>query len=820
MSVLAGETASDRFPHWCSSVFICGSHFRFALAAACCAWLGMAAPAGAACIGDCDDDGVVAINELILGVGQALGTTAPAACAAFDRDGDHRVSIDELIAAVDTALDGCPPEPVAFTAGLDADGPALLLTPAAALRARTVYAVVLTSGVTDAAGRPLQASAAFRALNSSAEPSGDGPIALFDADPATPGNPYPDARLVDGDAVHIPDAFALRGLPDTPPLAAARGLLRSTADAVGAAGLFSTTAPLRLPLSAAVDLSTVTPDSVRLFARRDGQLALEPLLRDLERQGVPRATVALAVSFPTQAIEDDLVAVRARLDERAGAGTLRAILTDPDPNDDLLIGVFTGSAAGEFANFFAANPDVGTVVHGLLPSPDFRGPSGLFDARKLSGAAPATDALLDFYLTLPASSGPHPVVILQHGFGGDNSFGLTVGEELARAGYAGIAISAVSHGRRGSPLDLLTSTPLQVRDIFRQTNADQMAVVRVVQAGIDADGDGVSDVAGDRISYLGVSLGGILGATAIAVEPALAVAVLNVAGGRVAFLGNNPGTRPIYAQYYAAQVQLDIDSPEFDTVLQRLFELGQQALDPADPLNYARRWHLEPFASFATRRVLMQEGIGDLLVNNDSTEALAAAGGLAADEAMSDPAGVSGLWRFEPPGGHGIFGRPDVREQAIDFLSSGGTDIVAREDCESSAACTGDGQRCIAPGGFAGCAVCRPVDPGCVRDAECIALSPELVCDTAPPSLCACVPVLQCVAGCTSPADCAGGDVCAAGHCVAQPCSGDAACPVHFACAAGACVRRSCAADADCGTGYCVLDQCYDALGRCDAPTP
>ena len=38
--------------------------------------------------------------------------------------------------------------------------------------------------------------------------------------------------------------------------------------------------------------------------------------------------------------------------------------------------------------------------------------------------------------------------------------------------------------------------------------------------------------------------------------------------------------------------------------------------------------------------------------------------------------GVSGLWRFDPPGGHAIFERPDVRAQALAFLRSDGTDIV------------------------------------------------------------------------------------------------------------------------------------------------
>ena len=773
------------------------------------------------CPGDCNGDGTVAINELMTGVALSLDRTAPDTCGAFDRNGDHEVTVDELIAAVRAALVGCPLELAGFTAALDADGPALVLTPTGALRGKTIYAVVLTDAVTDAGGQPLQASPAFRALEGLPDPIGQGPTALFDVDPDAPGNPYPDSRLVDGDQVRIPDRFALRGLADTPELAPARTIARSTADAVGAAGLFSTTAPIRIPLSGSVDLATVTPSSVRFFARPDRQLELEPLLRDLERRGVPRTSVALAVSFPTQAIEDDLEAVRARLDERKQNGSLRVVLTDPDPTDDLVVGVFRPGAP-EFADLFAASPDVGVVVHGLLPSPDFRGADKLFDPGKLSGAVPADPVLIDFFLTLPATPGPHRVVVVQHGFGGDNTFELTVAEELAKQGLAGIAISAVSHGRRGNFLDLLSSTPLQLRDIFRQTNADQLALVRAVQLGIDVDGDGISDVDPSGLGYLGVSLGGIIGSTFIAIEPSLQMAVLNVTGGRVAFLGDNPGTRAIYALYYAMQAQLDLNSPEFNVFLQRMFELGQQGLDPADPLDYARRWRLEPFEGFASRRVLMQEGIGDQLVSNESTEELAATAGLVGDEAMSDAAGVSGLWRFEPPGGHGIFGRADVREQAVHFLASGGTEIIAREDCESSDACSDQGQLCIAPGASGACGVCVVVDPECAADADCASLGAGMVCTPVLPE-CACGagPVLQCRPACATVADCAAGQQCeASGHCVATPCSADGDCPADFSCSAGACARRLCGSDAECGTGYCVLGACYETLGHCEAAVP
>ena len=666
----------------------------WAMAAAGMALRPAAAAAQAVCTGDCDDDGSVMVGEVVTGVAQALGIAPIQLCYAFDRNADGAVSIDELLAAVRSLLDGCPPAPVPFTAALDADGPALIITSAGALRGEAVYAVVVTDGVTDSSGRSVQASAAFRRLEGISASPGDGPVALYDDDPEADGNPYPDPRLVQDQTVHIPDHFALRGLADVPPLATARAVLRTTADAVGAAGLFSTTAPIRIPLSSAVDVASVTPDSVRVFRRPDRKTDLESLLRQAEQMGIRRDSIALAMSFPTQTVEGGLLDVRGRLDEREQSGLLRVVLTDPNPNDDLAIGVFSRGAPGfpfadialyggttgtTVAEFLAANPDVETVVHGLLPSPDFRGTDGLFDAGKVSGATTADAVLIDFYLTLPASPGPHRVVVVQHGFGGDNSFGLSVAEELARVGYAGIAISAVSHGLRGNFLDLLTSTPLQLRDIFRQTNADQLALVRAVQTGIDVDGDGVSDLDATGLGYLGESLGGILGGTFIAIEPSLQMAVLNVAGGRVAFLGNNPGTRPIFSQYLATEAKLDVASPEFEIFLQRMLELGQQALDPADPLDYARHWRIEPFAGFAPRRVLMQEGIGDLLVSNESTEALAAEGGLVADVAMSDAAGVSGLWRFAPPGGHGIFARPDVRGQAIHYLATNGTEISAPE---------------------------------------------------------------------------------------------------------------------------------------------
>jgi hypothetical protein len=62
----------------------------------------------APCVGDCDGDGQVTVNELITMVNILLGNTPLSACMAGDADGSGDITINEIIAAVNNALDGCP----------------------------------------------------------------------------------------------------------------------------------------------------------------------------------------------------------------------------------------------------------------------------------------------------------------------------------------------------------------------------------------------------------------------------------------------------------------------------------------------------------------------------------------------------------------------------------------------------------------------------------------------------------------------------------------------------------------------------------------
>jgi hypothetical protein len=60
------------------------------------------------CEGDCDLDGKVALDELVLGVGISLGNQRLDTCRELDQNGSGEIEVHELVAAVGKALSGCP----------------------------------------------------------------------------------------------------------------------------------------------------------------------------------------------------------------------------------------------------------------------------------------------------------------------------------------------------------------------------------------------------------------------------------------------------------------------------------------------------------------------------------------------------------------------------------------------------------------------------------------------------------------------------------------------------------------------------------------
>jgi hypothetical protein len=60
------------------------------------------------CDGDCDRDGKVSLDELVLGVGISLGTGRLDTCRELDQNRSGEIEVHELVGAVGKALAGCP----------------------------------------------------------------------------------------------------------------------------------------------------------------------------------------------------------------------------------------------------------------------------------------------------------------------------------------------------------------------------------------------------------------------------------------------------------------------------------------------------------------------------------------------------------------------------------------------------------------------------------------------------------------------------------------------------------------------------------------
>ena len=64
-------------------------------------------PAANDCVGDCDGNGIVTVDELVTGVNIALGHTSPAQCPAFDCNHGGQMGVNCVVKAVDAAINGC-----------------------------------------------------------------------------------------------------------------------------------------------------------------------------------------------------------------------------------------------------------------------------------------------------------------------------------------------------------------------------------------------------------------------------------------------------------------------------------------------------------------------------------------------------------------------------------------------------------------------------------------------------------------------------------------------------------------------------------------
>ena len=326
------------------------------------------------------------------------------------------------------------------------------------------------------------------------------------------------------------------------------------------------------------------------------------------------------------------------------------------------------------------------IAFGSYASPNYENAAGVIPATGTEDGTPVPQSTrqLQFTLFLPAGATPAggwPTAIFGHGFG-DSKDGApwVVASSLAHAGIATIAINVVGHGggalgtytvlrTAGAPVTLpsggrgidqdgngmITSTEgvnavgaqslIGSRDGLRQTTIDLMQLVKVVEGGIDVDGDGSPDLSDSRIYYAGQSFGGIYGAQLLGLEPDINAGVLNVPGGSIIEIARlSPSFRPLVGislitrapslynavpnAFFTSFVEniplrdqpLLVDTVPGASAIQALIDNTEWAQQAANPAAYA---------PLITRPVIIQFARGDKTVPNPTATAILRAGQLA-----------------------------------------------------------------------------------------------------------------------------------------------------------------------------------------------
>jgi hypothetical protein len=67
------------------------------------------------CGGDCNGDRIVTVDELVRGLGIALGQDSLLQCVVFDLSANGHVTVDEILIGVHHSLNGCPPSQATTT---------------------------------------------------------------------------------------------------------------------------------------------------------------------------------------------------------------------------------------------------------------------------------------------------------------------------------------------------------------------------------------------------------------------------------------------------------------------------------------------------------------------------------------------------------------------------------------------------------------------------------------------------------------------------------------------------------------------------------
>ena len=342
---------------------------------------------------------------------------------------------------------------------------------------------------------------------------------------------------------------------------------------------------------------------------------------------------------------------------------------------------------------------VGQIAFGKFAAPVYLAGDGLIPIVGTLAGIPAVQQTGDLHFTLFLPSGERPssgwpVAIFGHGLGqhDKNLDVFTIAGSLAAHGIATIAINFVGHGFGPAGTLALTLLPggrivsvpaggrgedrngdgiigpqegfnlvppglIVARDSRSQSAIDLMQLVRVIQVGMDADGDGVADLDASRVYYVGQSLGATVGIMAVALDRGIRASVLNVMNGlqyeefrlgtvfrpqlgvalanRIPRLFNNrsascPGNGcAAFDENLPFRDQPPLTNDVAGAMgIQELLDRGEWVSMQAAPIAFAPHLRKEARPDVPARPVLIQIAKGDQTAPNTSTSALLRAGDL------------------------------------------------------------------------------------------------------------------------------------------------------------------------------------------------
>ena len=434
--------------------------------------------------------------------------------------------------------------------------------------------------------------------------------------------------------------------------------------------------------------------------------------------GVPPGHVVVASVFTTQTITSVMERIRddiksenpAPADFMLGPNGERTVF----PRADVASVVFRQQTSANPAGFTnqAVNLGqldvipgaVGTIAYGRYTSPDYLvHPGEYIPAVGTRWGTPPVQGESTVYFTLYLPSTPKPangwpVILIGGGASGNQHVSTTIfASVMASHGLATIGISHVGQGF--GPLGRLAVTrtdatildmpdagrgadqngdnvysPLEggeaaaprtwtisVRDSHRQTVIDLMQLVRVIEIGMDVDGDTAGDFDPARIYFQGGSAGTLFGASFVALDPSVAVAAFVAPAGlipehvrwqpirrsamgaalqaRIPSLINAPGLDsidgvPTAAPHFNENKPLRDEPIVINTVvgataIQQAIEFAELVAEAGiGPVPWARHLRADPLRGSYPKAILYQMALGDQQAVNPGTSAIVREGGL------------------------------------------------------------------------------------------------------------------------------------------------------------------------------------------------